>query len=207
MAKDGIVSFGTKNDDNINDFNFPDEDIIGKRHFEIKYDIAKDNYKIKNLYGSGLFIKINKKTLLRNNSIFSFSTSHIIIKISMDNRNISEATEATEGENLNSLISLKIIHGLKEGEEYFFESNKNNKIKLGRLAAGDIDIAFGEESTSRLQCQLTYENNNWYIVDGDGFKISLNGTWYLADEYIDIYEGMIFRAGNTSIQAHLYDPL
>jgi hypothetical protein len=48
-----------------NDFNFPDEEtIISKRHFEIKYDIAKDSYKIKNITGSGLFIKIIKKTVI-----------------------------------------------------------------------------------------------------------------------------------------------
>ena len=54
--------------------------------------------------------------------------------------------------------------------------------------------------------RIFYENNNWYIVDGDGIKQSLNGTWYLADEYMDIYEAMIFRAGTTSFQAHLFDP-
>lgn len=45
----------------MNDFNFPEEDVIGKRHFEIKYDMQRDNYKIKNLFGSGLFVKITKK--------------------------------------------------------------------------------------------------------------------------------------------------
>jgi len=75
MAKDGLTIFGSKNvnliiiylsqEECMNDFNFPDEEIIGKRHFEIKYDLHKDNYKIKNLFGSGLFIKINK-TLVTN---------------------------------------------------------------------------------------------------------------------------------------------
>ena len=41
-----------------NDFNFPEEESnIGKRHFEIKYDLENDEYKIKNLSGSGLYIK------------------------------------------------------------------------------------------------------------------------------------------------------
>jgi hypothetical protein len=49
----------------VNDFNFPEEEGngIGKRHFEIKYDMSKDLYKIKNLFGSGLFIKLSKKTV------------------------------------------------------------------------------------------------------------------------------------------------
>lgn len=54
--------------------------------------------------------------------------------------------------------------------------------------------------------RIFYENNNWYIVDADGTKQSLNGTWYLADEYMDIYDGMVFRAGTTSFQAQLIDP-
>jgi hypothetical protein len=76
-----------------------------------------------------------------------------------------------------------------------------------------VDLAFGDESTSRVQCRyvffissIFYENNNWYIVDGDGDKASLNGTWFLADEYMDIYENMIFRAGTTSFLAHLHSP-
>jgi hypothetical protein len=34
----------------------------------------------------------------------------------------------------------------------------------------------------------------------------MNGTWYLADEYIDIHENMIFRAGSTSFSANFYYP-
>ena len=53
---------------------------------------------------------------------------------------------------------------------------------------------------------IFYENNNWYICDGSGTKESMNGTWFLADEYIDIYENMIFRAGSTSFSANFYNP-
>ena len=58
-----------------------------------------------------------------------------------------------------------------------------------------------------IDCRIYYENNNWNIIDGDGTKVSLNGTWYLADDFIDIYEGMIFRAGTTSFEAHLHEPI
>ncbi len=66
MCRDGVVIFGTKNEDIVNDFNFPDEDAMGKRHFEIKYDLARDTYKIKNLFGSGLFVKISNKLVSKN---------------------------------------------------------------------------------------------------------------------------------------------
>jgi hypothetical protein len=54
---------------------------------------------------------------LKNNSIFSFSTSHIIAKISIDTKSGDEVTEITEGEFVNSTISLKVIHGINEGKE------------------------------------------------------------------------------------------
>ena len=54
--------------------------------------------------------------------------------------------------------------------------------------------------------RVFYENNNWFIVDSTGNKESMNGTWYLADEYIDINENMIFRAGSTSFLANFYNP-
>jgi len=57
-----------------------------------------------------------------------------------------------------------------------------------------------------INFSIFYENNNWYIVDADGAKQSLNGTWYLADEYMDITDGMVFRAGTTSFLAQLIDP-
>lgn len=56
-----------------------------------------------------------------------------------------------------------------------------------------------------ISLRIFYENNNWFIVDSTGNKESMNGTWFLADEYIDIYEDMIFRAGSTSFLANFYD--
>lgn len=36
---------------------------MGMRHFEIKYDLNSDDYKIINLVGSGLYIKITNKAV------------------------------------------------------------------------------------------------------------------------------------------------
>lgn len=69
QCRDGVVIFGTRNDEIVNDFNFPDEDTMGKRHFEIKYEISKDTYKIKNLFGSGLFVKIKNRLVRKLNIV------------------------------------------------------------------------------------------------------------------------------------------
>lgn len=87
-----------------------------------------------------------------------------------------------------------------------FDSRQKQIIRLGRLKNYDIDMDFPDDSISRYQTIIFFQNNNWYITDGDGEKHSLNGTWYLAEEYVTVNEGMIFRAGSTSFQAHLYNP-
>ncbi len=74
------------------------------------------------------------------------------------------------------------------------------------MSAPGIDIAFNEQSVSRIQCTIYFEDNNWYIIDRDGVQESMNSTWYLADEYMDIYENMTFRSGTTTFRANLFDP-
>jgi hypothetical protein len=49
--------------------------------------------------------------------------------------------------------------------------------------------------------RLLFENNKWFIVDGDGKHKSTNGTWILAEDYIFIYNKMMFRAGYTTFEA------
>ena len=90
---------------------------------------------------------------------------------------------------------------------YSVANSKDKRvIRLGRIKTNEIDLDFNDESISRVQTTIKFENNNWYIIDGDGKKASLNGTWYLAEEYITITEGMIFSAGSTSFIAHLFTP-
>ena len=194
-AFDGITYFGMNNEDYINDYNFPDnETSIGKRHFEIIYDLNIDEYKIKSLLNNGLYIKITVKTILKNNSIFSFSNTLI-------NCNFKTNDNLT-----GSTITLKIIYGICKGNEYTFNSDTHSLIKIGRLKSPEIDIDINDESTSRIQTTIFYENNNWYIMDGnkqDIIKPSLNGTWLFANEFFTIFDGMIFRAGTTSFECHI----
>lgn len=66
-----------------------------------------------------------------------------------------------------------------------FNSLHNPIIKFGRKKTKSnlIDVVFKEKSTSSIQCIFTYNDNNWYISDSDGTNRSLNGTWYLADDF------------------------
>ena len=47
---------------------------------------------------------------------------------------------------------------------------------------------------------IVYEDNNWFIVDGDGNGGSSNGTWFYPEKYFNIYDGLIIRIGTTLFQ-------
>ena len=66
-------------------------------------------------------------------------------------------------------------------------------VRIGRLKNSETDFSFADEDVSRKQCILTYEDNNWYICDGDGENESSNGTWFYPEKYFTITDGMILK--------------
>ena len=42
-------------------------------------------------------------------------------------------------------------------------------------------------------------------MDADGNKSSSNGTWILADEFTEIYNGMQIRAGSNIFESYILD--
>lgn len=125
--------------------------------------------------------------------MIDFGSNQVIIKI----------INHLESNNTFSELLIKVNHGVNLGKEYKFNSNDNKTIRFGRKTGTNINIVFSDDSTSRIQSTITYENNNWYIMDSDGIKTSSNGTWMLADEYYEIQDGMIFRAGSNIIDCKL----
>ena len=76
-------------------------------------------------------------------------------------------------------------------------------MRIGRLKNDETDFSFTDEDVSRKQCILTFEDNNWYISDGDGENESANGTWFYPEKYFTITDGMIIRMGTTSFECKL----
>jgi pSer/pThr/pTyr-binding forkhead associated (FHA) protein len=66
----------------------------------------------------------------------------------------------------------------------------------------DCDIRFEDSSLSRYHCFLYY-SDFWSIQDGDGKKSSTNGTWLFAEQFIELNEETIFKAGETLFKASL----
>ena len=219
--KDGITYFGDKSVSYIiiinktqlnhkNDFEFPDEESnTGQSWAEIKYDIISNQYQIKSLRGSGCFVKIENKIvniiflfiylfiyiiqLLENGDLFSFSNFLIEVKIDIISEEKNDRNIVT-----STLLTLEVLFGENEQRKISFDSKNNKLIHIGRLQNNETDVVFLDEDVSRKQCILFYEENNWYINDGDGETKSSNGTWFYPEKLFNIFDNMIIRMGTTS---------
>ena len=111
-------------------------------------------------------------------------------------------SEEVENRNIvvSSLLTLEVLFGEDERRKKSFDSKNKKIVKIGRLTNNETDFSFSDEDVSRRQCVLTFEDNNWYINDGDGINESSNGTWFYPEKYFTITEGMIIRMGTTSFE-------
>ena len=103
-----------------------------------------------------------------------------------------------------SLITLEVLFGEKDKRKKTFDSRKNPQIQLGRMNSDEIDFIFDDEDVSRKQCMIIFEENNWYLVDGDGIKNSSNGTWFFPEKYYNINDGLIIRMGTTLFECNYF---
>lgn len=194
---DGCTFFGNNSEtDNIkNDYNFPDQEKVGPKVFIIKYNQQRNDYFIKDLKGSGLFIKINNNTpfKLRHNTVCSFVNTHILVQF--PNQSNQSTTFHSEKESFE--IKLNIVTDSSRNETYVY--TKNDKITIGRKREKQIcNIEIENSTVSRLQCTIYQKDNNWYIVDSDGgTNGTVNGTWVLAEEYYQIVNETTLRSGTT----------
>jgi len=81
---------------------------------------------------------------------------------------------------------------------------ENSPVRLGRMA--DCDIRFDDNSLSRYHC-LIYYDTNWVLKDGDGEKLSTNGTWLFAESFFEVFDGMTFKAAETLFKVELSNEL
>ena len=66
----------------------------------------------------------------------------------------------------------------------------------------DCNIVFEDCSLSRYHCLFTFKGT-WQVKDGDGEKLSTNGTWLYAENLVEITDGMTFKAGESLFKAQL----
>ena len=66
----------------------------------------------------------------------------------------------------------------------------------------DCSIRLEDNSLSRYHCCLYYKDY-WTLLDGNGKKLSTNGTWLYVEQFFEIYDGMIFKAGETLFKSKI----
>ena len=48
-----------------------------------------------------------------------------------------------------------------------------------------------------------YYDEEWKIQDGDGKKLSTNGTWLFVEQFFEVFNDMVFKAGESLFKAKL----
>jgi pSer/pThr/pTyr-binding forkhead associated (FHA) protein len=118
--------------------------------------------------------------------------------------NIEIKSEEIENRNVvvSSLMTLEVLFGEEQRRKVTFDSKNKKIVRIGRLKNDETDFSFTDEDVSRKQCMIIFEENNWYIVDGNGIQNSSNGTWFYPEKYFNINEGLIFRIGTTLFECN-----
>ena len=123
---------------------------------------------------------------------------HVKIEIKSEEINNSNTVIA-------SLITVEVIFGEDQRRRISFDSRKKQKIRIGRIKNDETDFVFEDDDVSRKQCMIIFEDNNWYLLDGDGEKPSSNGTWFYPEKYFTISNGLIIRIGTTIFECQVFE--
>ena len=201
---DGITYFGYLGDDKDkkeeNDLDYLKKcDNLG-RFFKIQYIKKINEYIINDLKkGFGTFIKIQDSIYLRNKSLINIGTVYLVIIFCEKTNNDKENKNDINGFNCD--LKIKVYNN--NVKEYFFEKDKENDIKIGRINYGN-DIELEDKLSSKINCVIRYNSmKGWMIKDGSDIilkngeimrSFSKNGTWILASDYIKITDKMIIKS-------------
>ena len=104
-----------------------------------------------------------------------------------------------------SLLTLEVLYGEEQRRKITFDSRKKQEIRIGRIQNEETDFVFEDDDVSRKQCMIIFEDNNWYIVDGNGINPSSNGTWFYPEKFFNVNEGLIIRIGTTLFECHYFE--
>lgn len=165
---------------------------ISPIQFYINYnEIKKKFYIFDNLSGTGTFVKLTKEIIIKQNMIISFCVDFMYFDIKKLKNNSTQ-------------INIKFLNKFNNSEkqsEISFTNNEYNYFSIGR---SDIcNYQYNDDSVSKVQCTLIYQNNNWYIYDGlyneYDKKLSTNGLWLLTKDGIGLKNKMIIKTGNMKI--------
>ena len=165
---------------------------ISPIQFYINYnEVKKKFYIMDNLSGTGTFVKLIKEIIIKQDMIISFCVDFMYFDIKKLKNNSTQ-------------INIKFLNKFNNSEkqsEISFTNNEYNYFTIGRSEL--CNYQYNDDSVSKVQCTLIYQNNNWYIYDGlyneYDKKLSTNGLWLLTKDGIGLKNKMIIKTGNMKI--------
>ena len=182
------ISFGK---DNSSDY-IIDDNSINPIQFYIGYNEIKNNFYIMdNLSGTGTFIKLNKEVKIEQDMIISFCVDYMYFTINHLNDGYNE-------------LNIKFLNKDKNNEKdsvISFDNKKDLRFTIGR--SHNCNYQYDDDSVSKVQCTIIFQNNNWYLYDGYicnlEKKVSTNGLWLLTNKSICLKNQMILKTGDMKI--------
>lgn len=142
-------------------------------------------YKIK--IGKKLELLISDfRILIESEYIFDSFNS----KVTFDDKNLSNTNNVPHNKKDQKVkIKISVVDKrdlLNKLKRYDFTQSKEI-IKVGRDSEL-LDICLKNEEVSNLHCTISFDKSKgtWVIKDGNGSKLSSNGTWVLIQEYYEI---------------------
>jgi len=177
------------------------EKILG-RHFQIEHKNDENKYFLLDLgIGFGTFVKIDTPIILKDNHLINIGETFIVVNIMDGNNNIQNINnEKLSVQKYNKLqLRLKVFGINNNGEIYFFPYNINS-ITMGRNKTCNLQIL--DKLLSKCHCTIKFNESEgfWVLYDGTINNPSTNGSWLYANEYIEIYDKMIFKTNQTTFQ-------
>jgi len=169
-----------------NHISFPDEK-MGAKQFKVKYNEDYDYYSIKDLcQGTGLFVHVNGRKVIEDKNIFCFGNNQMLVSLDTET---------------NCLI-INFMKGEYEGKEVKINPEEMTYVEFGRTRSADF--TFKDAGVSRNQCSFVYSNYTWSLYDGKPGQPSTNGLWFLANKYVNIQNGLLFKTGTSTFVARVY---
>lgn len=193
IEKDGRVYFGFDNGQNEIDIELtpsPDvEDQKGK-YCVITYNYNNSDYYIRDINCFlGIFAEVKGSKILEDNFMLLIGDYYIL---------------GFSNEEDPDSLNIKVYKGNDPEGEYDYKSS--DIITFGKTG-GDTLVVLDDESLSRKQCLLKYENKRWVVYDGDGkYRKSINGTFFRMNpegEQIKIFDGMRLKIDLDKFQCKI----
>ena len=191
--KQGSNGASTKNDYGICD------SYIEERQFEVIYNIQNKKFYIGDLKeGNGIFNKILTKQIIQEDieggMIITFCNCYICFEI--------------QEPKSSKQIKVSFLDQANKDRTYLFSPIKEKQITFGRSKTANIII--DQSEVSRIQCTLTFEDNNWVLYNGyvdfeNTHQLSTNGIFSQIKNKIEVEDGQVLKTGKTLIYLKLIE--